>query len=119
MGLKSYPKPYFELVIVGFMLVMSMSLPSVFLPIFARQLVPSEFLVGLVSSAWFISRLFTELPSGILADRFGRCRLLIAGLGISAVGAFVCSAANVIYMLILGWALWGLGTGLFLREVPV
>jgi MFS family permease len=113
MGLKSYPRPYFDLVIVAFALVMSMSLPSAFLPIFAQKLNPSEFLVGLVSSSWFISRLFTELPSGILADRFGRCRLLMVGLVASAVGAFVCSLANVIYVLILGWAIYGLGTGLF------
>jgi hypothetical protein len=31
-----------------------MSLPSAFLPIFARQLDPAEILVGLVSSSWFI-----------------------------------------------------------------
>jgi MFS family permease len=112
-GLKSYPKAYFELTLVGFILVLGMSLPSAFLPIFARQLDPAEILVGLVSSSWFISRLFTELPSGILAERFGRFKLLIGGLAISAVGALLCSAANTIYVLILGWALWGLGTGFF------
>jgi len=37
----------------------------------------------------------------------------MVGVATSAVGAFVCSMANIIYVLILGWALWGLGTGLF------
>jgi MFS family permease len=112
-GLKSYPRAYFELLLSALTLIMGMSLPSAFLPIFARELDPSELLVGLVSSAWFISRIFTELPSGILADRLGRRRLLVGGLALSAVGAFTCSSASLIHLLILGRALWGLGTGLF------
>jgi len=46
--LKSYSRVFFELVLSGFMLIMGMSLPSAFLPIFARELDPSELLVGLV-----------------------------------------------------------------------
>lgn len=92
---------------------MGMSLPSAFLPIFARELDPSELLVGLVSSVWFVSRIFTELPSGILADRLGRRKLLVGGLALSAAGAFTCSIATFIHVLILGRVLWGLGTGLF------
>ena len=115
MGLKPFPRAYFELTLVGFTLVLGMSLPSAFLPLFARQLNRDEILVGLVSSSWFISRLFTELPSGILADRFGRFKLLVCGLVVSAAGAVVCSVADTIYVLILGWALWGLGTGVLLH----
>jgi MFS family permease len=117
--LKSYSRVFFELVLSGFMLIMGMSLPSAFLPIFARELDPSELLVGLVSSSWFISRIFTELPSGMLADWFGRRRLLVGGLAISAVGAFTCSTANNIYLLILGITLWGLGTGFFFMSCSI
>ena len=113
MSLKSFPRAYFELTLVGFTLVLGMSLPSAFLPIFASQLNPNEILVGLVSSSWFISRLFTELPSGVLADRFGWFRLLVCGLAVSALGTLLCSVADTIYVLILGWALWGLGVGFF------
>jgi len=113
MGLKSYPRVYFELLLSAFMLIMGMSLASTFLPLFAYDLDPVGFLVGFVSSAWFFSRIFTELPSGILADTLGRRKLLIGGLVLSAVGAFLCSMADRIHILILGRALWGLGTGLF------
>ncbi len=112
-GLKSYPKVYFELIFVGFTLFMGMRLPAAFLPIFADELDPSGFLVGFVVSAWFFSRVFMELPSGVLADRFGKRRLLVGGLALSAVGAFVCSMANSIYLLIVGRTIWGLGTALF------
>jgi len=111
--LKTYPKVYYELLTSAFILIMGMSLSAAFLPLFAIELDPSGLLVGLVSSAWFISRIFTELPSGILADRFGKRKLLVGGLALSAVGAFLCSTADVIHVLIVGRTLWGLGTGLF------
>jgi len=113
MGLKSYPMIYFELMFTSLTLIMGMSLSSAFLPIFANELDPSGVLVGFVVSAWFFSRIFTELPSGVLADRFGRRKLLMGGLVISAVGAFICSIADFIYPLIIGRAIWGLGTALF------
>ncbi len=108
-----YPKVYFEMVSAAFTLITSMSLSAAFLPLFARELDQSGVLIGLVSSAWFISRIFTEIPSGMMADRFGRYRLMVGGLALSASGAFSCSMANTIYLLILGRALWGLGTSLF------
>jgi MFS family permease len=113
MGLRSYPKEYFELMWVGFTLIMGMSLASAFLPIFAHELDPSGLLVGFVISAWSFARIFTELPSGILADRFGRRRLLVGGLALSALGAFLCSMAYSVYLLIVGRTFWGLGTALF------
>lgn len=112
-GLKSYPRVYFELIFVGFTLFMGMKLPDAFLPIFADELDPTGVLVGFVISAWFFSRIFMEIPSGVLADRVGKRRLLVGGLALSAVGAFVCSLANSIYLLILGRTIWGLGTALF------
>jgi len=111
--LRSYPKVYFKILASSLLLMINMSLVSAFLPIFAHELDPSGILVGLVSSIWFLSRIFTEMPSGILADKIGRRLLLILGLALSAVGAFLCSLANVIHVVIVGRALWGLGTGLF------
>lgn len=90
-----------------------MSLASSFLPIFAYELDPSGIMVGFVSSAWFLSRIFTEIPSGLLADRIGRYRLLVSGLALSSIGALLCSISVNVYMLIAGRGLWGLGTGLF------
>ncbi len=113
MRLESYPKAYFELMASASLLLLTMGLPSAFLSIFARELNPSEFLIGLVSSAWFISRIFVEMPSGALIDNFGKYRILAIGLALSAFGAFICSLANTIYLLILGRIIWGIGTSLF------
>jgi len=113
MSLKSYPRLYFELLFAGFTIVMGMGLVTSFLPIFADDLDPSGVLVGLTVSAFFLSRLFIELPAGIISDRIGRRKLLIMGIALSAFGAFLCSQATISYVLILGRAVWGLGTALY------
>jgi len=107
------PKIYYELLLAGFSIMTGMSLSSSFLPIFASSLDPSGLLVGLVVSAWFLSRIFIELPAGIISDRIGRRRLLVTGLALSLIGPILCSQANQIYVLILGRAFWGMGTALY------
>jgi MFS family permease len=46
---------------------------------------PSGVFVGFVVSAWFLSRVFIELPAGIISDRIGRRKLLITGVGLCAL----------------------------------
>lgn len=107
------PSVYYKLLFIGFNIMMGMSLSSSFLPILANDLDPSGVLVGLVVSAWFFSRLFIELPAGIISDRVGRRKLLVLGLAMSCFGPIVCSQANHIYILIFGRAIWGMGTALY------
>jgi len=109
----SYPRLYIQQLAVGFTLMLGMGLPGAFLPILARELDPIGILVGAVTSAWFAARIFIELPSGILSDRVGRARLIVVGLGLSVLGAFICATSTTIYALILGRAVWGLGTAFF------
>jgi len=113
MRLRTYPRIYFELIFIAFSIMMGMFIATSFLPIFAEDLDPSRTLVGMVVSAWFLTRVFVELPAGILSDRIGRKKLLISGIGFSALGSFLCSQAVDIYVLIIGRSVWGLGAALF------
>jgi DHA1 family multidrug resistance protein-like MFS transporter len=92
---------------------MGMGLSTSFLPLLASDIDPSGVLVGLVVSAFFFSRVFIEIPAGIISDRIGRRKLLIIGLCLYAIGAFLCAQASVIHILIVGRAIWGLGTASF------
>jgi len=107
------PAVYYELLFIGFSIMTGMSLSSSFLPILANDLDPSGVLVGMVVSAWFLSRIFMELPAGIISDRIGRRRLLVVGLGLSLAGPLLSSQATNIYILIIARALWGMGTALY------
>ncbi|MFH0848110.1 MAG: MFS transporter [archaeon] len=111
--ISSYPAVYFQLMLVGFSLIMGMGLSASFLPLLSLELDPTGVLVGFVTSAWFVARIFVEMPSGFLSDRIGRRRLLVLGLAVSVVGTFTCATSRSIHQLIFGRALWGLGAALF------
>jgi MFS family permease len=113
MKLRAYPRLYYELLFIGFSIFLGMRLSGAFLPILAKELDPSGTLVGYVVSAWFLARVFIEIPSGLLSDRIGRRRLFVIGIALSAVGSLLCAVAPSIYALILGRALWGFGAALF------
>ena len=98
---------------MGFSIMLGMSLSGSFLPLLAEDLDPSGVLVGLVVSAWFLSRIFIEVPAGIVSDRVGRRKLFIIGVGLSVLGSFLCAQARTIHLLILGRGVWGLGTAFF------
>ena len=107
------PRIYYELLIIGFNIITGMSLSASFLPILADSLDPQGVLVGLVVSAWFLSRIFIELPAGLISDRIGRRKLIIIGLGLGVVGPIICSQATHIFILIIGRAIWGMGSALY------
>jgi MFS family permease len=110
---QNLPRVYFELLFMCFNIMMGMSLSASFLPLLADRLDPQGVLVGLVVSVWYLSRMFIELPAGIISDRLGRRRLLVTGLGLSLLGPVLCSQASHIYVLIFGRGVWGMGSALY------
>ncbi len=108
-----YSRVFFELVFIGFSIILGMGLIGAFLPILAKDLDPSGSLVGLVVSAWFLARVFVEIPSGFLSDRIGRRRLFVLGIGLAVGGSLLCATAPTIGFLIAGRAIWGFGIALF------
>lgn len=62
-NLRTYPRIYYELLFIGFSIFLGMRLSGAFLPILAKDLDPSGALVGYVISAWFLARVFIEIPS--------------------------------------------------------
>jgi MFS family permease len=66
-----------------------------------------------------LSRIFLDLPAGVLSDRFGSRRLLIFGIGLSLFGPILCAFATNIYILILGRAIWGVGSALYFMNIAL
>jgi MFS family permease len=96
-----------------FVTVFGFGVAQPFLPLYAREMDTSETVVGLLISSYFITRLFIELPSGIISDRVGRRIPLLTGMSLSFLGAVICSLAHDLPFLVLGRAVWGMGTALF------
>jgi MFS family permease len=60
-----------------------MRLPVV--PLFARRLGATTVEVGIISAGFMLAAAALSLPLGLMSDRLGRKRLILAGMGISAL----------------------------------
>ena len=58
------------------------------LPLYARAGGAGAGQVGLMMGAFMVVAAATAIPGGVLADRFGRHRLIVAGVAISAAASF-------------------------------
>jgi len=66
-------------------------------------------LIGLAIGIYGLTQGLFQLPFGFLSDRFGRKKIIVAGLLVFAIGSVVAANADTIYEIIAGRALQGLG----------
>ncbi len=72
---------------------------------------------GLVVATYGLARLITDLPSGLLLDRFGERRLAAVGVALLTVGSTIGAVSPTVELLILARVLSGLGSGLLTTVV--
>jgi len=63
-------------------------------PLFARRLGASTVEVGLINAGFMLSAALLSLPLGLVSDRLGRKRLILAGMGISCATSVLLLAAD-------------------------
>ena len=66
-------------------------------------------LVGLAMGMYGLTQAFFQLPLGLASDRWGRKRVIVAGLLVFAVGSLWAALADTLMGLLLGRALQGAG----------
>lgn len=108
-----YPLVFYLVCIAGFISVFGYGVSLPFLPLYSKELGASETMVGVISAGYFISRLFLELPSGMISDKIGRRAPLLFGMLLTLLGAIMSILAFSPLILLLARAVWGAGTGLF------
>ncbi|CAN5251914.1 MFS transporter [soil metagenome] len=69
----------------------------------------SAFLVWTAMGVYGLTQAFGQIPFGIASDRYGRKRVIVIGLILFALGAFIAAAANDIIWVIVGRAVQGAG----------
>ncbi|MBS1172301.1 MAG: transporter [Proteobacteria bacterium] len=69
----------------------------------------SPFLVGVALGIDGLAQAFLQIPFGLLSDRYGRKRVIYAGLALFAAGSFIAASADDIYIIILGRLVQGTG----------
>ena len=66
-------------------------------------------MVGLAMGLYGLTQAVFQLPLGMASDRWGRKRVIVAGLAVFAIGSLVAALANSLTGLMLGRALQGAG----------
>ncbi|MEA1890061.1 MAG: MFS transporter [Pseudomonadota bacterium] len=69
----------------------------------------TAFLTGVAIGAYGLTQAIFQIPFGLMSDKFGRKRVIAAGLLIFAIGSIVAAMADSITGVIIGRALQGTG----------
>jgi EmrB/QacA subfamily drug resistance transporter len=96
----------------SFMLQLDTNIVAVSLPSIAESMKANFAGIEWVVTAYTLSFASLLLPAGALADRFGRKRVLMIGLGIFTAASFFCGAAPNLATLITARAFQGIGAAM-------
>lgn len=97
--------------IIGAVQGSSPNINSTALVSLSRDLSMSSGVVAIAASMQTLAAAATVITTGLLADRLGRKRVLMAALALSVIGATVCGLAPVSAVYLLGQCLTGIGLG--------
>ena len=114
-----YPRAFLVLCALGVLVILGSDLATPMIPLFAEELGASALEVGFIRSAYFMTRIFIELPVGLISDRIGRRKPIVLGLFLSALSAVICGSSPNIGQLIVGRAIWGVGAALYFASSTV
>ncbi len=89
-----YRRNFLLICAAEFCFALSMSVVDPFLPVYIAAFGVSYALIGLVMSAFGLTRVFVEIPGGMLADRLGQRTLLFMGFALALGSHLLAGVAN-------------------------
>lgn len=102
-------RPLLVMCIAQFTYSLARNLINPFFPSYVASFGVSYAIVGAVLASFGVTRIFIEIPGGVLIDRFGRRPIILFGLGISAVSHLLGGLAQSVVE--LGVARMTIGVG--------
>lgn len=98
--------------IPSFMVNLDANIVAVSLPSIARSLKADFAAIEWVISAYTLTFASLVLPAGMLADRYGRRKILLVGLSVFTLASLICGAAQSTMVLNAARAVQGVGAAL-------
>ncbi|MBB3212301.1 EmrB/QacA subfamily drug resistance transporter [Herbaspirillum sp. Sphag1AN] len=98
------------------LIVLDTNIVAVSLPAVARALHADFADLEWIVSAYMLAFASLLLPAGSLADRFGRRRMMLVGLGLFSLASLACGLSVSILMLQLARAVKGVGAAMLLTS---
>lgn len=113
MSVGNYSLTYIILCVTAVFAMFSSTLVNPLLSIYAKDIGAAGIWIGLSVSAYWISRVLLEIPSGFISTRFGYYAPMFIGLILTAIGNLLCAFVTNPIQLIFARLLMGLGAPLF------
>jgi MFS family permease len=106
--------PLAVLAAIAFIAQIGIAVMLPLLPIYARELGASPFVLGLLTSAFAVTNGLSQLSAGFFLDRFGSRRFITGGLGLyAAANALIATATSAVFL--IAWrAASGIGGGVLI-----
>ena len=99
--------------ISAFLTPLSLSGSLVAVPAMSEALHIDAIYASWIPASFLLSNLLSMLPSGRLADTYGRKRIFIFGGVIFALGSIIAGFANHLFILLLSRVIQGIGSAMF------
>jgi len=103
--------------VAGHMLMMSSLAPV--LSLYAQSFGVTEWAIGAVVTMFGVGRLAVDIPSGLLAEKFGRRTLLWIGPAIAGFASVGAALTDSYALLILFRFLQGVGSGIYMTVATI
>src|SRR5262245_22166037 len=108
--------PIAPILAVVFLMTAGMGMVWSVLALYAESLGASVTMVGVMIACWGGARLLSNVPAGILSQRFGRTRAILAGLTALATGSFVAMFTSDFKTLLLCLAIQAVGSAVYVTS---
>lgn len=107
---EAYHRNFLLICLAQFCFALSMSVVDPIFPVYIASFDVSYALIGFVMSAFGLTRVFVEIPGGVLADRLGRRNLLLLGTGLALSSHIVAGLASSYLELVVSRMIVGVGS---------
>jgi DHA1 family multidrug resistance protein-like MFS transporter len=106
----AHARPLLVMYIAQFMYSLARNLINPFFPSYVASFGVSYAVVGVVLASFGVTRVFIEIPGGVLIDRLGRRPVILLGMGISLVSHLLGGLAQSVVELAVARMTIGVGS---------
>ncbi len=108
-----------NLSLVTFLVLLGLSMVAPILPTYAESFQVSYTLVGFVVSSFAVTRMFLDMPAGILSRRYDKKKIMILGLALISTSSVLAGLAPNYITLVIARMIEGAGSALYVTTATV
>jgi DHA1 family multidrug resistance protein-like MFS transporter len=108
-----------NLSLVSFCVLLGLSMVAPILPQYAESFGVTYTLVGFVISSFALTRVFLDIPAGLLSRRYDKKRIMITGLLLILASSILAGMATEYWVLVLARMIEGAGSALYVTCATV